>query len=197
MANFDPRKKPITMYDFPQIYERLGMALGDFGCIMLDVEPLPVLDILEKSKDWFYFSTNPKLKYVKGPVGSTEAHCTLLYGLTPDKNAGVKQRDSVDELLYGLDLSEVQIDHVDSFPPQFNEPYSCVVAKLKTNSALGEANRRLRFLPHIDSFLEYRPHVTLAYVNQADTEETIKKLNDELEGLKIPAKGINYGGPIA
>jgi 2'-5' RNA ligase len=185
-----------TIYDYPKIYTRLGMELGHFGCIMLDVEPIPVLEMLDKPSDWFYFSKNPKLRYVKGPVAATQAHATLLYGLTPDDKAGIKQKDSVDELLRSLDLSEVTIDHIDSFPAQMGEPYSCVVAKLNTDNDLGEANRRLRFLPHIDTFIEYVPHVTLAYVPEDKTEEAISTFKDTLEGLTIPAIGINYGGPI-
>lgn len=185
-----------TVYDFPQIYERVGMKLGNFGCIMLDLEPINVSDILGEDPAWFYYSKNPLLRYVKGPVADTTAHATLLYGLTPDDKAGIDQKQSVDDLLRGLDLSSVTVDYVDSFAPQFGEPYSCIVAKLQPTGDLEEANRRLRFLPHIDTFLEYRPHVTLAYVNAADADETISKLNAELYGETIPAIGINYGGPI-
>lgn len=186
-----------TIYDYPQIYKRLNMQLGHFGCIMLDVTPIPVSDILGVQPDWYYYSKNPILRYVKGPVAETVAHATLLYGLTPDDNAGVNQKDSVNELLVGLDLSDVTIDEVDSFPPQMaGEPYMCVVAKLNTQGDLGEANRRLRFLPHIDTFVEYAPHVTLAYIREEELDETVNTLNNALAGNILPAIGINYGGPI-
>lgn len=188
--------KNLTAYDFPQVYERVGMKLGNFGCIMLDVESVPVSDILGVSSSWFYYSKNSMLNYVKGPVAEKRAHATLLYGLTPDKNAGANQRDSVDELLKDLDLSSVIVDHVDYFPSQFNEPYACVVAKLQTDGDLGEANRRLRFLPHIDTFVEYKPHVTLAYVRQEELDNALLPLNRFLKGRTLPATGINYGGPI-
>lgn len=188
--------KPLGVYDFPQVYDRLGMQLGHFGCIMLDVEAVPVTDILDRPDDWFYFSDRDELRYVKGPVAATTAHATLLYGLTPDDNAGIKQKTSVDELLDGLDLSSVIIDHIDSFPPQYNLPYACVVAKLKTDNDLGEANRRLRFLPHIDTFVEYVPHVTLAYVKKNELDYALETFTDELSGEKLSATGINYGGPI-
>lgn len=188
----------VTAYDFPQIYERLGMKLGNFGCIMLDVEPIPVSEHLGvNDPSWYYYSKNPLLKYVKGPVAETIAHATLLYGLTPDDKAGIQQKVSVDELLRGLDLTSVTVDHVDAFPSQFGEPYSCVVAKLQAHdNDLEEANRRLRFLPHIDTFVEFKAHVTLAYVNVQDTDETIGLLNDALYGQTLKARGINYGGPI-
>lgn len=190
----DDSEHILSVYDFPQIYERINMQVGHFGCIMLDLEPIPVKTILKEADDWFYYSKNPKLRYVKGPVAESQAHCTLLYGLTPGDNAGVVQKTSVDELLAGLDLSAVTIDHVDHFPPQYNEPYACIVAALKIDEDLNEANRRLRFLPHIDTFPEYKAHVTLAYINEDDLEDTIPVLNDALEGTTLQAIGINYGG---
>jgi 2'-5' RNA ligase len=182
--------------DFPNIYKRLGMEIGHFGCIMLDVEPIDVQSILGQDDDWFYYSDKDILRYVKGPVASVQAHATLLYGLTPNDNAGIDQKQSVDELLKGLDLSSVTVDEVDSFPPQYNEPYGCIVAKLKADDNLLEANRRLRFLPHIDTFLEFKAHVTLAYVNEDDVQDAIPVLSDALNGTKLQAIGINYGGKI-
>lgn len=186
----------VTAYNFPQIYQRIGMQLGHFGCIMLDVEPIPITDILGRSNDWFYFSDMDELRYVKGPVAATEAHATLLYGLTPDDNAGVNQKASVDELLAGLDLSSVTIDHIEQFAPQYNQPYACIVGILKTDNDLGEANRRLRFLPHIDTFVNYVPHVTLAYVHQEDADYAMTSFTQMLVGDTQKAIGINYGGPV-
>jgi 2'-5' RNA ligase len=188
--------KPKTAYDYPQIYKRIGMELGHFGAVMLDVDPVDVSGILGDSEDWYYSSSNPKLRYVKGPVGEVQAHVTLLYGLTPDDNAAQNQKESIKELLDGLDLSSVTIEEVDSFPPQYGEPYQCVVGKLQTDTDLGEANRRLRFLPHIDTFLDFKAHVTLAYVKEDLAGEAISKLAGQLEGVKLNAVGLNFGGEL-
>lgn len=185
-----------TAYDFPQIYERLGMQLGHFGCIMLDVEPVPVGSILGVEPDWFYYSDDELLRYVQGPVAESIAHATLLYGLTPGDNAGIDQKQSVDELLDGLDLSSVTVDHVGHFAAQFGKPYSCIVAHLRLTGDIKEANRRLRFLPHIETFIEYRAHVTLAYVHQEETERAVSALNETLQGKELRAVGINYGGEL-
>lgn len=186
----------VNAYDFPVIYQRLGITPGSLGCIMLDVEPIPVQDILERPDDWFYFSDMAELRYVKGPVAATVAHATLLYGLTPDANAGQNQRASIDELLDGLDLSSVTIDHIEQFAPQYNQPYACIVGILKTDNDLGEANRRLRFLPHIDTFINYVPHVTLAYVDQDQADYAMTRFTDMVVGDTQKAIGINYGGNI-
>lgn len=189
------RNRPKSMYDYPQVYERLGMRLGHFGCIMLDVEPIDVTGILGTDR-WYYSSGRDELRYVRGPVAEKVAHCTLLYGLTPGDNAGHEQRESVDELLDGLDLTSVTVSHVSYFPGQMGEPYSCVIAHLDSGGDLLEANRRLRFLPHIDSFVDYRAHVTLAYVRQEHTDRAVNALNDALAGEELTAVGINYGGEL-
>lgn len=189
------RNRPKSIYDYPAVYERLGMRLGHFGCIMLDVEPIAVTQILG-TDEWFYSSQRDELRYVRGPVAEKVAHCTLLYGLTPDDDAGQNQRESVDELLDGLDLTSVTVSHVSHFPGQLDEPYSCVIAHLDSGGDLLEANRRLRFLPHIDSFVDYRAHVTLAYVRQEYTDRAVNLLNGVLGGEELRAVGINYGGEL-
>lgn len=187
--------RPKSIYDYPQVYERIGMRLGHFGCIMLDVEPVAVSELLG-TDEWFYRSDRDELRYVRGPVAEGTAHCTLLYGLTPDGYAGIDQRESVDELLDGLDLTSVEVDHVGYFPGQMGEPYSCVIAHLRITDELREANRRLRFLPHIDSFVDYRAHVTLAYVHEQYTDRAVEVLDAALRGKGLRAIGINYGGKL-
>ncbi|MFJ3393940.1 2'-5' RNA ligase family protein [Leifsonia aquatica] len=185
----------VTAYSFPRVYERLGMAGAPrkLGCIMLDLEPIPVTSMLPADTTYFYGDDDQNLWYARGPVAEKGAHATLLYGLTPDEHAGVRERESVDELLAGLDLSSVTIADIGHFPGQFGLPYACIIAHV-TSPDLIEANRRLRFLPHVDTFLEYRPHVTLAYVHEGDRETTIPALQS-LVGATLPATGINYGEP--
>jgi len=185
----------VTAYSFPRVYERLGMAGAPrrLGCIMLDLEPIPVTSMLPADTAYFYGDDDQNLRYARGPVAEKGAHATLLYGLTPDEHAGVRERESVDELLAGLDLSSVTIADIGHFPGQFGLPYACIIAHV-TSPDLIEANRRLRFLPHVDTFLDYRPHVTLAYVHEDDRETTITALQS-LVGATLPATGINYGGP--
>jgi hypothetical protein len=119
----------------------------------------------------------------------------LREGLTPNESAGVSQRESVDELLDGLDLSSVAVQDVGYFPGQFGLPYACVIAHVSSPDLI-EANRRLRFLPHVDTFLDYRPHVSLAYVHADDRDSAVATLSDSLVGLTLAARGVNYGGPI-
>lgn len=191
-----------TAYDFPAIYERAGMTgPGDLGCIMLDLEAIPVDMLIRRSARpdvrYFWPTDDPqgRLNYAKGPVADHGAHATLLYGLTPDAEAGVRQRQSVDELLADLDLSFVIVQDVSYFPGMFGLPYGCVIAHV-TSPALIEANRRLRFLPHVDTFVEYRPHVTLAYVQAADVSDAVEALRASLVGKALYATGINYGGAL-
>lgn len=187
----------VSAYDYPAIYQRIGITgPGKLGCIMLDLEPFPVLELIPGDVEFFWPEDDPegRLSYAKGPVGAHGAHATLLYGLTPDENAGVRQRESVDELLEGLDLSSVKVASVGFFPGQFGLPYACLIAHV-TSPDLIEANRRLRFLPHVDTFPDYRPHATLAYVKVHDRDRARQELR-WLIGSTRKATGINYGGPI-
>jgi hypothetical protein len=191
----------VTAYDYPAIYERIGMTgPGKLGCIMLELEPIPVHRMLGGdmfAPRYFWPSDDPqgRMSYAKGPVANNGAHATLLYGLTPNESAGVSQRESVDELLDGLDLSSVAVQDVGYFPGQFGLPYACVIAHVSSPDLI-EANRRLRFLPHVDTFLDYRPHVSLAYVHADDRDSAVATLSDSLVGLTLAARGVNYGGPI-
>jgi hypothetical protein len=183
----------VTAYDYPAIYERVGMSgPGDLGCIMLDLTPIPVTGWLPT--DTIYFYGDDRMAYAKGPVAEHGAHVTLLYGLTPDAEAGVRQRESVDELLAGLDLSSVTVEDVGDFSPMFGLPYAPIIAHVSSPD-LVEANRRLRFLPHVDTFPDYRPHVTLAYVHDLSRDASLHYLQG-LVGHELKATGINYGGAL-
>lgn len=97
----------------------------------------------------------------------------------------------VDAVLTGWDLSSVQITAVTAFSG--NPDYTPLVAEVSTDG-LDEANARLRLLPHIDTFPEYRPHITLAYLKpDADIAGYVDTLNRRLALMQVPVTGLNHG----
>jgi 2'-5' RNA ligase len=85
----------------------------------------------------------------------------------------------------------ITIDHIEVFP---YEGYACVVAAVAVTDNLLEARSRLSLLPHIDLFPEYKPHITIAYVEGSD--EQIKKFAanfDYLVGTTLKPKHVDYG----
>lgn len=185
---------------FPTVYESLGVTISDLGCIMLDVVPFDVTRHVEHGKDDLYFGTHPALKYAQGAVAEKSAHITLLFGLM---ESGPKWRKEVDEVLEGWVPPAIHIKDVSFFPSNIQgEDYSCIVGKIEVTPELLEANQRLQLLPHINTFPEYTPHVTLAYIKNGPSgvqwaESTLDKWLislSPLEGAALPVRGLNYGG---
>lgn len=181
-----------SAYNYSDMYEELGIRIPDLGCIMADLEPIPVMDIMTGDEDDLYVSQHPDRTYILGDVGSQKAHLTLLYGLL---KPGKEWKGYVDRLLEDIDLSTVTVDYVDMFDSPFeDEPYKCVVAHLKITPEIQKAHARLEYLPHINTFLDYKAHVTLAYVHEDAASYWAKWLNDNLAGNQLKVTGINYGG---
>lgn len=97
-------------------------------------------------------------------------------------------------MLAGWKCDSVTLDTIDSFPVAPDAPSVPIVAKL-WNSDLQDANKRLSLLPHVNTFTEYNPHVTIAYVkNDPDiVQKWVKALNQVIAGMRIASTGINYG----
>lgn len=187
------RSKMPSAHMFPQVYVDLGVDVSDLGCIMLDVEPLQVDDIIDTED--LYFSDN--MEFAQGIISQDKCHCTLLYGLM---SSGPAMKKHVDAVLDGWDIDEVEIAGVSYFEgTSEEEPYYCLIAELVVTSKLLEGNGRLRMLPHCDTFINYRPHITLAYIRSDNTDsedkrdDYIGKLNARFVGMSPKVIALNYG----
>lgn len=168
-----------------------GIDVNELGCLMLSVEPLPYELIVSGRKDELYTSTNPDHWWIKGAVGAEKAHATLLYGFD---SPAIEYKPSIELLLEDVDLSSVTIRRIGVFHSPFaDEPYACIVAHLETGY-LEVANQRLRYLPHCDTYPDYQPHVTLAYVKVEVALEWAERLSRVLPGTQLAAIGLDYGG---
>lgn len=142
-------------HEFGHIYDRLGIDLRDLGCIMLNTEnPVSWMDDVADSA---YVSPDPKKFWVKGLLDHW--HVTVRYGLLP----GVTAND-VDEVLGWLPLpTHLYIDSFEIFPsPYPDEEYECMVARVDDQS-LRDMNAALSVLPNVNTFVEYKPHITVGY----------------------------------
>lgn len=152
---------------FKSVYEDLGISIPKLGCVMLKVDPIDVSTLIPQS--WAHVSDNPDRFWVRGLEGGD--HITLLYGLMHPGPQIIKQ---VNRVLTGW-KPEVEMalkpglgrglaaPWIDIFPsPYQEEPYACLVLHVAGN--LAEAHQRLSFLPHINTFPTYKPHLTLCYV---------------------------------
>jgi hypothetical protein len=177
----------ISAYNVKALKEMFDIDVAKMGCVMLDVEKIPVQDYLPA--EWAYVSTNPDHKWIKGLDAGD--HITLLYGLLENAN---DIREAVDEVLEGWEPSFVRIHDIGSFPSTFeDEPYACIVGHIWVTPELIDAHARLSLLPHIDTFWEYKPHLTLGYVKAEHEDEAIRTLKHSPMDWQLTAKGLNYG----
>jgi len=175
----------IASRDYPELYDDIDIDTDDLGCIMLNLEPMEVLKHVEGLEDEVF--ENPKFDQGAIPA-ETVPHVTLLYGLLENGN---KWKEKVDLLLKDWKLESVKIDHVGFF--ETPDSYA-IVAHLEKTDELVDGHERLTLLPHINTFSEYLPHMTLAYVKlEANPEPWVKALGKVYNGKTVKASGINYG----
>jgi 2'-5' RNA ligase superfamily len=185
-----PTPPQISASQFPQVYTDLGIDPGKLGCIMLDVEPIQVSNLI--LYDDLYHADPDEHPWMQGIVSESVPHVTLLYGLL---RSGIELKKHVDAVLDGWTPQDVSIATIDVFPSNDpDESYVTLIAKLAVTPNLLEANARLKLLPHIDTFPTYQGHITLAYLNDSsDYQGYISTLNNALRGKTVKAVGLNYG----
>lgn len=184
----------LSAHQFKEVYEDLGYDLSKLGCIMLDTEPLDIASIFQP--EMFYHAKDKSRFWIDGLVCDKTPHVTLLYGLL---RSGPEMKKHVDAVLKGLELPDLEIDHIGVFDsPYPDEAYDCIVAHLKITPELQEINERLKFLPHINTFPGYKAHITLAYVVKGSGKQYASMVQGGIDRGTIPtklaAKKLNYGG---
>lgn len=190
----------LKSHDFPEVYKWLGINLNTLGCVMLDVLPLDnMYNPNERHGEMYdlYYSQNKERFWINGWIADKVAHVTLLYGLL---EKGKNYQPHITKVLAGWQLNEVEIDKIGYFDsPYDDEPYYCIIAHIKVTPELLEGHQRLEFLPHINTFAEYKPHMTICYISKERGEEyrdqVIYEFNNRWAGAKLLIKEtINLGG---
>lgn len=183
-----------NIHDFPWLAEATGIDVNKLGAVMLPVNFRPGVvssgyDSGALNQDDLYTAADPAHFWIKGDVSGDGAHVTLLYGLlTP----AYDQPDTIYKLLRGwVRPAWLPIATFDVFPSNLpGENYSCIVAKIgDRDGALQEARGLLQYLPHVDTFPEYLPHATVAYVKPAAVDFWLEYLNGlPPQQVSVPAR---------
>lgn len=185
-------KRDLSSHAFPHVYASLGIDVNKLGVVMADTEPIHINELVTKPDLDLYYAANPDHFWIRGSVAETGAHVTLLYGLL---QSGVTWKSEINEVLSGWSLDEVEIESIGFFGNQLpDEDYVCIIAHIKKTPQLMEGNQRLSFLPHINTFATYRPHVTLAYIKPSAKNRWLKELGTSLVGKKLAVTELNLGG---
>lgn len=191
--------KELKSHDFPEVYKWLGLNLNTLGCVMLDVEPLSNMYSIgqEGAEVALYYAKNKERFWIDGWIADKVAHITLLYGLLEQ---GKNYEPHIKKVLEGWEIKEVVIKHISYFDSPFqDEPYYCIVAHIQMTAELLEGHQRLEFLPHVNTFAEYKPHMTICYINKEQGEAYRDRLIDDFnklwagKSLKVK-EALNLGG---
>lgn len=172
----EPKLTEFSQGAYPEIAHTLGIDLRKLGCVMLPVDTFNVTDRIPGGRDDLYVSPNPDNYWVNGAVSERQAHVTLLYGLM---RSAVEDRELISLLLEGLVPTHGHFTGVTAFaaPSYMKEPYAAVVATVATEPSLLDAHNALTMLPHMNTFVPYKPHVTLAYVHTSAAQKWIDTLD--------------------
>jgi 2'-5' RNA ligase len=174
------------------ILEVIMKKVGKWIRVMLDLDGSKIEDHIDPQN--LYFSKDKQKFWIKGFVAGKVPHVTLLYGLL--KSATLYKK-YIDQVLTGWELKSVTVDKIGCFESSFkDEPYYCIVAEVEVDPDLQEGHERLQFLPHIDTFTGYKPHMTIAYIKKdEETKKRIMRLYEKLlVGEELKVTGLNYGG---
>ena len=112
-----------------------------------------------------------------------ESHCTLLYGLHKEVTP-----EMIQEIVKNFKF-ETCVAHNASL---FENEYDVLKFDIKGTN-LHECNEALAALPHTNSFPDYHPHMTIAYIKKGLGEKYVKML-ESIEFEVVPAD-IIYSTP--
>lgn len=148
--------------DFINESKEKSGKLYDFGCVML----YPKID------DWKNIISMINEEDVYKPEDKTygiekSPHITLLYGLHKDVSKE-DVKDAIDKFK-GKEIS-IKVDGVGIFE---NEEFD--VVKLNIIGNLDDINKELCKLPHTNDYPDYKPHMTISYVNKGTSKKYIDK----------------------
>ena len=181
-----------SIHEFDDLMADLDIVVSELGCVMLPTEPFDlfgegrehILDVED-----LYASNDPKKWWVNGDV-TAKSHITLLYGLM---KPAYEQKDAVDRVLATWDRPEYLVpERVTFFPSPDDEKYAAIVVEID-DLHLVEANQRLSYLPHVNTFAEYKPHMTLCYVKLESAQRWMDILNEAQFHIYVKGDELDYG----
>lgn len=185
---------------FPSVYKSLGVDTGKLGCVMLDVPPFPVTSLVHYGEYELFQHPQPdEHPHSSGAPAEVVAHVTLLYGLL---KSGPEWQEQIATVLEGWELPDLTIEQIEAFPSHDEHDTSTIVGRIAMTPELLEGHQRLQLLPHVDTFPEYKPHITLAYINNGPStvewatsvqEKWVMTLAAHLPGRTFTPTRINYG----
>jgi hypothetical protein len=186
----------MTAHNHAELLREFGFNLSDLGVVMLKVDPLPVREWVgfgDTEDVWVYAPEGHRWPWVKGPVAETGAHVTVKYGLL-EKAYTPRSINAIGQLMVDYEPGTVlRTDIVEIFEePAVSElGYACIVARID-DEPLRNWNAALSVLPHVDTYAEYKPHLTLGYVKKELATVMAKQMAHHLPKY-VTTTGLSFG----
>lgn len=171
-------------HEFAGLHEELGIDLNKLGCLMLETEN-PLTQIVRD--DISYASKHPDRFWIKGL--QTDWHVTIRYGFMPN----VRQRH-VEQVLQSVEIPKMlKVSHLEVFGSPFpDEPYKCIVARVE-DEALNDINAQLSVLPNVNTYVEYKPHVTIGYFRAEAITDSFLEQMERILRHDVATGNLDYG----
>jgi len=157
----------------------------DYGCVMLKLD--------FSDKDWKKVQDliDDEDVYTKdGDIGygrEDAPHTTILYGLHDD----IPDSD-IESIVNDIDRFEINLAKIDIFEnDDFDVVKFSVIGLAKKR--LSELNDKFSELPHTNTYPDYKPHVTIAYVKSGTGKKYVKTLGKDSIST-VPTK-VRYSKP--
>ena len=138
-----------------------------YGCLMLNMR--------KKIKNWNECTSIIDKKDIYDDESNdygveNEPHVTVLYGFLPS----VKVNDIKKHLNFLSENIKFTITGIGIFPGKGDTPYDVVKFNIKSDD-LTKLNKICKKIPNEETFPEYNPHMTIAYVKKGCGSKYIKK----------------------
>lgn len=129
----------------------------DYGCVMLYFTFPQIKDIhTEIDENDLYVEDEDRTFGLED-----EPHCTLLYGLHKEVSV-----DEIKETVANFKFDELKLHNASLFENQYDVLKFDVGYVNKDENFLHDCNKALCELPHTNSFPDYHPHMTIAYIKK-------------------------------
>jgi len=115
-----------------------------------------------------------------------EPHCTLLYGLHDDVSDD-EIRSIISQFKYGTCVVKN--------PSLFEQDDYDVLKFDVSGENIHETNKRLTDLPHTNSYPDYHPHMTIAYIKSGKGQDYVDMINDSVSEFELLPIHVRYSHP--
>jgi 2'-5' RNA ligase len=153
----------------------------EYGCVMVGIDfkdsSFDKIQKLIDSDDLYLDPDDDSFGFEKDP------HVTALFGLHQDI-----EDEEVEEILSNFKKPKIKIKDVSLF-----EPSDYDVLKFGVESEeMNKLNKQLKKLPHTNSFPDYNPHCTIAYIKKGLGKKYVDKIKGLLDELEFEPKKLVY-----